>query len=1282
MTAAFNVEIIFKTQIAAAKAAVAELKGELGSIGAVTGQTTAVTDAHAAALVRDADAAKKAALAQQDLAAASKKAREEVAQATGATAPKMLPTAAPAMPRPANAPSGPASIVPPSLPVPAPAPVIPPGLSDQEKAALRARYLPMVAAEKHYQDELENLRKARKGGALSDAEASDVQDRLRIGYDRTVESIRRAEQATRGHTGTIKLQAHEQRNLMMQVNDTVQSLLLGMPPMQVFLQQGPQIVDAYGGVGRTLQAVRGALTGVRLVTAGTAAAVLIGLKAWNDYLASTKAVETAAAGLGRATAGSLEQMEAAALAGSSAAGISISAARQMEVAFLRTGKIGHENFARLIGISKDFGATVGLAAGDAGDALASMFADPAKAAEALSKQYGLLDAATVERARNLAAQNRVQEAQAVLIDGLTGKLADAEAATTALGRAWNSVATGASNAFDWMGRAIDRAVEGPTLDDARTNAAAEIERQSARPSWLANQSVLDQARVQMNAIRAAQGYMARDANYQRQRAAGEQRGRAAWDIAAGSPVISSAQRRQDLENSTAAMMSGLATGSGMSERQQGLTREVLDTQLRMLDALANKQARLAELDELDIRIQAERNPLLRAELEARRTRLQMADQEVSSTEIETAALRARNQVMGQALASAATQTADMRAEVDIRQRLTAQVAAGTVKAEDMNRLLQEELTLRPLIAAAAAAEGKEKTDLLSIIDQLRKAYFEQALSEKLARQASAMQDYTKSQGESMAMLQLELALLGQSEAVRARVLALYEAEKEIRETGATGSMAQKMRDEAVAGAELRQELERQTEAWDRVRQASEAAIDGPFDALLKGDFGGALESFANEAAGLLVELGARNPLKNAVLGTNQPTLADVGGISGVWDRLTGKAPTVNESQLAAQAASVASMTVTAGSVTISTTGLGQPANANFPHASNMPGMPLGGSPAVQSQIWSYFAGKGLKPHQIAGIMGNVAGESAFNPMAQGDFKNGAPTSFGLFQHHASRGQGLLDAVGGMQGLGDVRGQLDFVWKELMSTHRGAFDDLMGTQTTAEAADVWMRKFEIPSTDAMASSWPTRLASAETAMSQFEGAVATAGQGLGTLGTGFEGFGAMLGQALSGGGAGGGGLLGALASGFAGMIGIPGFAGGGWTGGHDPSQIAGVVHGREYVFDAAATARIGVPTLEAIRKGTAKGYQQGGHVSSLPVSWPTAPAAANGQPAVNFSPVINTVSSSGQPLPIERVEESTDARGQRQFRLVASETVALGLSAPGGKASKELRNRFGVTRAGL
>jgi hypothetical protein len=55
-----------------------------------------------------------------------------------------------------------------------------------------------------------------------------------------------------------------------------------------------------------------------------------------------------------------------------------------------------------------------------------------------------------------------------------------------------------------------------------------------------------------------------------------------------------------------------------------------------------------------------------------------------------------------------------------------------------------------------------------------------------------------------------------------------------------------------------------------------------------------------------------------------------------------------------------------------------------------------------------------------------------------------------------------------------------------------------------------------------------------------------------------------------------------------------FAAGGWTGPGPVTAPAGVVHGQEYVFDAASTAAIGVANLDAMRRGV-RGYAAGGFV---------------------------------------------------------------------------------------
>ena len=87
------------------------------------------------------------------------------------------------------------------------------------------------------------------------------------------------------------------------------------------------------------------------------------------------------------------------------------------------------------------------------------------------------------------------------------------------------------------------------------------------------------------------------------------------------------------------------------------------------------------------------------------------------------------------------------------------------------------------------------------------------------------------QAERTRQLELELALVGQTEEARARVLALAQAEQDIRRLGLSGDAAETVRKTELANLALADTLADQTEAWRRVQAAGESAIDGVLDKL-------------------------------------------------------------------------------------------------------------------------------------------------------------------------------------------------------------------------------------------------------------------------------------------------------------------------------------------------------------------------------------------------------------------------------------------------------------------
>jgi len=1342
----FVFSLLFKGDAAGAKAAGAEAKAAVEAVSAETKAAIPATEQDTSAQKKNAQARREAAAAAREQAEAEKRAREEAQRGIGGSG---APTPGP---------------------TPAPAPTLP----QSELDKLKAQYVPLFAAQKAYEDELIGIAKAERAGALTSAESAAAQTRLRANYDRTTESLRRADAALGASNGKMKLQAHEARILSMQASDTFQSLALGMSPMQVLLQQGPQVVDILGGVGNTMRFLRQSLTGMRLLLGGTTAAVVAGALAWDGYLKSTKAVEIAAAGRGQGLGVSAGMLERVAVGGADAAHLSIGDSRSLLAQLVSSGQIGAQNLEGILAASSDLAVTLGIEADAVGGKLVEMFARPGQAAEMLRDKNGILSGAVVEQIKQLEAQNRKYEAQALLLDALEGKLVDAQTAQSALGRGWSAITRGIGNASDSFGAAINDAFE--TGAGAQPGGLTPIG--LSKTAWDVVWYRQDKARAQTDDdARAEAGRAQIEAN---------RKGAFAEQLADKSAANTITLKTEALRNEIAAMREGLAANDLAIEKRRRI-EAAIQGQTAALAALTDRQGRANTMARLDLQIATERNPLRRAEMLSLQAFLQASAQGASAEDALAEGTRARTAAMVELVAGTSNAAAAMVEEADARDRLHALQAIGAVSTADAATWMERELSLRPLIAAAARAEGKEKADLEAEIRKLEDAYddlavarrqealdadsrasaeriaqlqleasligrsnddrtralalaeaerrvrdlgldpveadanrlrdearaeaeaqiardrqqrafdlrtqetqdaysaaarlaanpmvragieAEAAYAQAIAQGADATEaaaraaqvraraiaelqgsiaDLVRTQGEQLDRLRLEGQLAGATDIARVRAIASFEAEQEIKRMGLSldSQIAAQLREQAVLIAEQQRATEQLTDAWGKVRGAAETAIDAPFDALLNGDLKGAALAAVREIGEVWTELAWKNPLKNRLLGTDYTTLDDLGGLGGVFGQLFGGGE-VN-SRLSVSAMNAASMAVTTPMVTVNAGGItGLPAisgGAGYAAASALgaggaSGV-LPGAGGIQAQMWGFFQGKGLAPHQIAAILGHASVESAFDPYAVGD----GGTSFGLFQHHAGRGQGLLGAVGGEAGLGNIQAQLEYVWRELLTSENGAFQRLKSSTNLYDATHAFSGFERMAGYDAgnpqSAMHWDRRLAGAEAALAKFEGTSITAQAQLGTLGTGAAQLGTGM-QQMTAGLAGtlqqigashgpGGAFLGALAGeGLKLLGGAFGFERGGWTGAGATTDVAGVVHAEEYVFDAAATRRIGVANLEALRRGALKGYREGGYVVGGRPPLPPGPARgdrATAEPARETSMNLN-VSGTG------------------------------------------------------
>lgn len=121
----------------------------------------------------------------------------------------------------------------------------------------------------------------------------------------------------------------------------------------------------------------------------------------------------------------------------------------------------------------------------------------------------------------------------------------------------------------------------------------------------------------------------------------------------------------------------------------------------------------------------------------------------------------------------------------------------------------------------------------------------------------------------------------------------------------------------------------------------------------------------------------------------------------------------------------------------------------------------------EREAFNFFRGKGWTSAQAAGIVSNLVAESGLNPGIAGDAGHKAKTSSGSYtvgshgiaQWNGDRLMRLKSKYGDKWN--DFRNQLEFVQWELENTHKTAGQMLKKTKTAAEAADVVVRRYEIP-----------------------------------------------------------------------------------------------------------------------------------------------------------------------------------------------------------------------------
>ncbi|WP_158295277.1 phage tail length tape measure family protein [Pseudomonas rhizoryzae] len=290
--------------------------------------------------------------------------------------------------------------------------------------------------------------RAFKTAGLLDKESFDL-------YNSKIETARTGlgnfdQQLTR--TGnTAKQTAAAMRMLPAQMSDIVVSLQAGQSPLTVFLQQGAQIKDSFGGAAPALRAFGGYIAGmVNPVTAAAAAVGVLGL-AYYQGSKEADAYRLAIVGTGNAAGVTTSQLAQMAKNVGATVGTTGQAAEVL-AKLAATGSLASGNLEQLavaaVSYSKQTGTSIDSIVGD----FARLAKDPVAASRQLTEQMGYLSAATFQQIQALAQQGDQQSAASLAEQSYADALKErADFIKANLGyveTAWNSVAGAAKGAWD------------------------------------------------------------------------------------------------------------------------------------------------------------------------------------------------------------------------------------------------------------------------------------------------------------------------------------------------------------------------------------------------------------------------------------------------------------------------------------------------------------------------------------------------------------------------------------------------------------------------------------------------------------------------------------------------------------------------------------------------------------------------------------------------------------------------------------------------------------------
>lgn len=720
--------------------------------------------------------------------------------------------------------------------------------------SLRAKFNPLFAAGQEYRKTLQEIDAAAKVGAISERERAAA-------LARTKEAFAQQVTAMSGLARGASLSSFAMMNLGRQIGDIGTMAALGASPFQILASQGEQVYsilrEGQGGVGGSLRYIGERLaalvTPARLVVGGLAAIGVAAVAAYASWINAQAEVERSLLGIGRASGATAAQINGIAEAYAGLGRVSTATARQIASSMAATGQISPDLFGDTISVAKNLATTLGVEVPEAAGLMAQALADPSRAVGQLNDRLGAFDAATLRRIQSLDAQNRLSEAQKIIVDRIRSATEGADKATTGWSRILEGISTMISNAWDAVGKAID---------DATGRGPLEVQLKQLEAQREAQQKVLDQIRGSFfYSFRAPDAQAALDDLDEKIRKVREELERGAAKAGELRQALASLRlmdainitlpeiNAQKVLNDRAAALRALA-GDPDAQRAQDITQEQATLAAQRADEAAKSylSTQQATTKQMELQNQAitARSPVERANLAYAQRMAELAGSNASESEKREQAQLAYNNALKEG-SVALSEQARMRmltaSQAVDQVRLETQLVGATAEQRELAiaNLRTEQELIRDAAQNHTAVNQAE-------LDALKQRNAELAHGNQLLREANLISDAAferRQLGRTSGDQQIASALrsAGMSENLDsdiASVMRLNAEMKDLKDTAssALSGFAQDLMQGVSAAKALSNQLARIADKL--IQMAADQLVSAAFGGLLGGGGGGGL----------------------------------------------------------------------------------------------------------------------------------------------------------------------------------------------------------------------------------------------------------------------------------------------------------------------------------------------------------------------------------------------------------------------------------------------------------